>query len=101
MSKFDIIVVGGGLVGLGVSIALARQGHRVRVVEAGPSLQIVGDAIASTANHTRVLERWGLLDRFREIAPKDLGVMQHRRYNTGEIISKRDMESQAASYGHP
>lgn len=101
MAAFDMIIVGGGLVGLGAAIANARQGHRVHILEASPSLQVVGDAIASTANHTRVLERWGLLEGFRKAAPRDLGLMQHRRYANAEIISKRDMNHLSSSFGHP
>ncbi|KAF4451657.1 FAD/NAD(P)-binding domain-containing protein [Fusarium austroafricanum] len=85
MPIFDIVVVGGVLFGLGTFITFARQGHKVPVLEASPSLQIVGDAIACIANHARVLEGWGLLDRFRQVAPRDLGIMHHRCFSNAEI----------------
>ncbi|KAI9745685.1 MAG: hypothetical protein M1818_001219 [Claussenomyces sp. TS43310] len=71
-----------------------------KVVEAAPSLQVVGDGIAVAASSQRVLKHYGILNNFYSRALKDMGVMQHRRYSTGEIVSARDMSSHIQQYGY-
>lgn len=78
MPRFDIIVIGAGLVGLTASIGLARKGHSITVLESSSDLQIVGDSIALAANAQRVLQRYGILEDFQRTAAKHLGEMQHQ-----------------------
>jgi salicylate hydroxylase len=47
-----------------------------------------------------VLKHYGILDNFYERATRNVGVMQHRRYSTGEVVSARDMTSQVQQYGY-
>lgn len=60
----------------------------------------MGDGIAVAANSQRVLKQYGVLDNFYNRATGHVGVMQHRRYETGEVVSKRDMTSQIKQYGY-
>jgi salicylate hydroxylase len=64
----QITIVGAGIGGLGVALALARSGHSVRVLERAPNLAEVGAGIQVSANGCRVLQRWGLLDNLLEKA---------------------------------
>src|SRR5210317_208689 len=64
----QITLVGAGIGGLGVALALARSGHSVRVLERAPNLAEVGAGIQVSANGCRVLQRWGLLDNLLEKA---------------------------------
>lgn len=113
--------MGAGIVGLAASIGLANKGHKVtvssdkiyqpltvkkhtdamsKVIEATFDLQVVGDGIAVAANSQRVLKYYGILDNFYQRATRNVGVMQHRRYSTGEIVSARDMTTQVQQYGY-
>ncbi|CZR66995.1 related to salicylate hydroxylase [Phialocephala subalpina] len=56
----NIIVVGGGLGGLATSIALARRGHSVTVLEQAHELGEVGAGIQIPSNSSLLLERWGV-----------------------------------------
>jgi salicylate hydroxylase len=71
-----------------------------KVIEATPTLQVVGDGIAVAANSLRVLKHYGILDNFYDRATRNVGVMQHRRYSTGKVVSARDMTSQVQQYGY-
>ncbi len=71
-----------------------------KVIEDTPVLQVVGDGIAVAANSQRVLKHYGILDNFYQRATRNVGVMQHRRYSTGEIVSARDMTTQVQQYGY-
>jgi salicylate hydroxylase len=115
MPSFEVAIVGAGIVGLAASIRLADKGHKVvvspgspyktiiiekrtnpppEVIEATQSIQVVGDGIAVAANSQRVLKHYSILDDFYERAARNVGVMQHRSYITGEVISTCDMTSQ-------
>jgi len=60
----------------------------------------VDDGIAVAANSQRVLKHYGILDDFYDRATRHVGIMQHCRYSTGEVVSARDMTSQIQQYGY-
>ncbi|WEW58589.1 2-polyprenyl-6-methoxyphenol hydroxylase [Emydomyces testavorans] len=84
-NRFRILIIGGGLGGLGAAICLSRKGHSVTVIEAANKLVEVGAGIHIPPNSTRVLDSYGLTEKFHEKAvwPKSL---VFRRYCTGEVI---------------
>lgn len=50
MSKKHVVVIGGSVAGLGVSLALSNRGHRVTVLES--------DATPLPPDHTEAFEKW-------------------------------------------
>lgn len=63
----EVAVVGGGIGGLASAFALARQGHRVHVLERASDFTEVGAGLQMAPNATRVLAEWGLLDEVVEV----------------------------------
>ena len=60
MTEFTIL--GAGVAGLTLSVALAQRGHRVRVIEAASEIAQVGVGIQISPNAMRVLAKLGLGD---------------------------------------
>ncbi|HWD03284.1 MAG TPA: FAD-dependent monooxygenase [Amycolatopsis sp.] len=60
MEQHDIAVIGAGIGGLTLGLALRRHGIRARIYEQAPELAEVGAAVALAANGTRVLRDLGL-----------------------------------------
>ena len=58
-----IAIVGGGIGGLTLALALRQRGLAAEVFEQAPELTEIGAAVALSANATRELRRLGLLDR--------------------------------------
>jgi salicylate hydroxylase len=56
----DIAILGAGLGGLTAALALARNGHRVRVFEQAPALGEVGAGLTITPNAAKALNALGL-----------------------------------------
>jgi 3-hydroxybenzoate 6-monooxygenase len=67
-----IIVVGGGLGGAAVSLALARKGFRVRLLEQAPEFGVIGYGIQLGPNVFSMFDRLGVSDAVRKqsIVPK-------------------------------
>ncbi|KAJ7644390.1 hypothetical protein FB45DRAFT_897744 [Roridomyces roridus] len=77
-----IIVIGAGLAGLTVAIALAKGGHKVEILESAPAISYIG---AVSSNSSRILRKLGV-DKYVEkycTEPVDLRMM---RWNTGQIL---------------
>jgi salicylate hydroxylase len=106
-SPSKIIVVGGGIGGLTVALALLRRGLDVEVHEQSTELKEVGAGIQVSANGTRVLHALGLeeaLARVQVIPARreirhwstgetwnwfELGATSARRYGTPHIMMHR------------
>lgn len=86
MSDFRVAVVGGGIGGLVLALALRERGISCQVYEQAEELREIGAAVALSANGTRELRRLGLADQLAAISvvPSALVI---RRWNTGEIIA--------------
>jgi salicylate hydroxylase len=62
-SVLRVAIIGGGIGGLTLALALRERGLTADVYEQTPQLTEIGAAVALTANATRELERIGLGDR--------------------------------------
>ncbi|HET9403113.1 MAG TPA: FAD-dependent oxidoreductase [Burkholderiales bacterium] len=60
-SNLPILIIGGGIGGLSVALALARKGRRVRVLEKAPEFGEIGYGIQMGPNVSRMLDRLGIL----------------------------------------
>jgi salicylate hydroxylase len=99
--SFNIIVCGAGLGGLGASIALARKGHKVTVLEATSQLNEVGAGIQIPPNSSRILKSYGL----EETVSKQIvwpSYIYFRRYCTGDVIGPTPLRlTMIEKYGYP
>ncbi len=90
MSSLKVAVVGGGIGGLVLALALRERGISGEVYEQAVELREVGAAVALSANGTRELRRLGLGDQIESVSvvPSALVI---RRWDTGEIIAEHPM----------
>jgi salicylate hydroxylase len=86
MSRLRVAVVGGGIGGLVLALALRERGISYEVYEQAEDLRDVGAAVALSANGTRELRRLGLGEHVEALSviPSALVI---RRWDTGEIIA--------------
>jgi salicylate hydroxylase len=99
--RFRILVIGGGLGGLGAAICLSRKGHKVVVLESAAQLNEVGAGIQIPPNSTRILDSYGLAEKFHDkvVWPNNICF---RRYATGEVIGPTPLRSvMQERYGYP
>ncbi|MGI9383219.1 MAG: FAD-dependent monooxygenase [Methyloligellaceae bacterium] len=75
-STDPLLVAGGGIGGLSVAIALARQGQSVRLLERAETFSEAGAGIQLGPNATRILQGWNVLDRLRDdlVAPEGVSI---------------------------
>jgi salicylate hydroxylase len=90
VAERELLVVGGGIGGLAAALALAREGRRVRVLEAAPEFGEIGAGIQLAPNATRVLARFDLLPAVLEcsVLPSALVSMDAI---SGERLSSVDL----------
>ena len=68
MAHTDIAVIGAGIGGLTLGLALRRHGIDVQIYEQAPELTEVGAAVALAANGTRILQELGLGDELAAVS---------------------------------
>ena len=80
------LVVGGGIGGLGVALAIARTGREVHLLERAPEFVEIGAGLQMGPNAIRMLDRLGVLDAILEVAVTPANaVMRHAV--TGEELT--------------
>lgn len=86
----EVLVVGGGMAGLAGALALRANGAEVTLVERAPEFGEVGAGLQMAPNASRVLKRWGLLEKALEIGvrPKHL---VFRDALTGEELTRQTL----------
>jgi salicylate hydroxylase len=91
-STLRVAIIGGGIGGLTLALALCERGITADVYEQTPQLTEIGAAVALTANATRELERIGLGDRLAEASttPEEL---IHRHWRDGTRIAAHPVRS--------
>ena len=83
--SLNILVIGAGLGGLTVAVALAVRGHRVTVLEQAPYLTEVGADIQIPPNSSRILHDLGLAPYLVETAVEPESMTFHRWENGAPI----------------
>jgi salicylate hydroxylase len=86
MSDLKVAVVGGGIGGLVLALALRDRGISFELYEQAGELREIGAAVALSGNGTRELRRLGLGNQVEAVSviPSALVI---RRWDTGEIIA--------------
>lgn len=96
--QLDVGVVGGGIGGMSVGIALRRAGHKVTIYEKHDFAGEVGASVSCAANGTRWLHEWGV-----DIAKGDPVVLKkliNRDWATGEPVSVYDLDDYEKRWGY-
>lgn len=86
-ADLNVLVVGGGIGGLAVALALRRAGVAVHVYEQAAVLREVGAGLALGPNAVNVLHRLGLADALRAVGVVPLS-MDPRDGHTGARIAR-------------
>jgi len=91
-STEHILIIGAGMGGLGLALALQRVGIRVSIFEAAPELAEIGAGLSLSPNATHALNYIGLSDFMKEAAncPSD-AILVH--YKTAELLQRSSLGS--------
>jgi len=103
MSGVKVAVVGGGIGGLVLGLALRERGIDFEVFEQAGELREVGAAVALSANGTRELRRLGVAEEIEAVSvvPSALVI---RRWDTGDVIADHPMgrdDAYETAFGAP
>lgn len=91
----DVIVVGGGMAGLAGAMALRENGAAVTLLEQASEFGEVGAGLQMAPNATRLLRRWGLLDRVLELGVRPRQ-MVFRDAVSGDVLARHDLQGEFA-----
>jgi salicylate hydroxylase len=80
-----ILVVGAGIAGLTMALALAERGFAVSVLERARTLEEVGAGLQLSPNATRILDRLGVVERLRAASVQPEAIVLRRARSLREI----------------
>lgn len=100
MGRPDVAIVGGGIGGLTLGLALRRHGIRARIYEQAPELGEVGAAVALAANGTRVLRELGLEPALAAASTVPTELV-YRHWTGPRLVDIPVGEGYAAQFGAP
>lgn len=95
-----VIIVGAGIAGLSLAIALSQSRHQITILDAAPELTELGAGVQMTPQAIRYLFKWGLKDDLlaESIIPENLHVWDGQAGNLLGSVRIKEMEAQ---YGAP
>ncbi|MBW0088538.1 FAD-dependent monooxygenase [Pseudonocardia sp. KRD-184] len=97
----DIAVIGGGIGGLTLALALRQRGLEAEVFEQADALREVGAAVAIAANGSRILQRLGLGDQLAAAAVVPTA-LQYRHWRSGTVVADHPVgDAYARRFGAP
>lgn len=85
--SMTIIICGAGIAGLCAAIALAKQGHKIIILERASELSPTGAGIHLPPNATLLLKQWGILDKLESKAVVPSGFV-FRRYADSAVLAR-------------
>lgn len=91
-------VIGGGIGGMSVAIALRRAGHTVTVYERNDFAGEVGASVSCAANGARWLHEWGV--DVQKGDPVLLKKLINRDWKTGEPVSVYSLDDYKEKWGY-
>lgn len=94
----NVGVVGGGIGGMSVAIALRRAGHSVTIYERNDFAGEVGASVSCAANGARWLHEWGV--DVEQGDPVVLKKLINRDWNTGEPVSVFSLDDYKKKWGY-
>jgi len=103
MTDLRVAIIGAGIGGLALGLALRERGIAAEVFEQAPALAELGAAVGVGGNATRLLRRMGLLEELEAVATVPTELV-YRRWRTGERIAAhpvRDGDSYLQRVGAP
>ena len=98
-----VAIIGGGIGGLTLAIALQQRGLQAEVFEQAAELAEIGAAVALSANATRELQRLGLLDALTAVSCEPTELI-YRNWQDGRRIAAhpvRDGQAYQQRFGAP
>ena len=86
LQRLRIAIIGAGIGGLTLAIALRQRGVTAEVFEQAPALTEIGAAVALSANSTRELRRLGVLDAITAVSTEPTELI-YRNWRDGRRIA--------------
>ena len=90
--QHPVVVVGGGIGGVAMALALGRQGHRVQLLEQADQIGAIGYGVQMGPNVMPMLDELGVGEAVRAAAyfPKEIMLYD---YLTGQTLSHIPLQS--------
>ena len=98
-----VAIIGAGIGGLTLGLALREHGIHAEIYEAAPELTEIGAAVAQSANATKIMRRLGLLDQLTKVATSPTELI-YRDGRTGNRIAGHPVRNDGwyeAKFGAP